>query len=171
MPLIHWCVCSLWAFSSVLKLGEHRPYRPALHEVHIAFRIRVSVFSGICLGVGFLGHVVTLFCVLRNLHIVFQSGCTNIYIPTDCSTIPFSPYCLQTLGEGHSHWCEVILPCSFWWEWVFEGSVLRTFHTLQNLLICSSPFGIRSHVLWISCIMVLCPVFFENHWNRLLQLA
>ena len=56
--------------------------------------------QGICLGVGLLGHMVVLFLVfffLRNLHIIFHSGCIKLYSHQQCKSIPFAPHPLQHL--------------------------------------------------------------------------
>ena len=66
--------------------------------IHVSFSTLVS--SGICLGVGLLGHMVVLFLVLKGLSILSSIVAVSIYIPTNSARIfPFlhtvsSIYCL-----------------------------------------------------------------------------
>ena len=76
--------------------------------------------QGICLGVGFLGHMVILFLVfLRNLHTILHSGCISLHCHQQCKSIPFfstpSPAFIVCwlFDDGHSNQCEVISHCNF----------------------------------------------------------
>ena len=52
--------------------------------------------QGICLGVGFLGHMVVLFLVFK-ISIPSSIVAVSIYIPTKCKSVPFSLHPLQHL--------------------------------------------------------------------------
>ena len=49
------------------------------------------------LGVGLLGRMIAVFLVLRNIHIVLLSGCTNLHSQQQCRRVPFSAHCFQHL--------------------------------------------------------------------------
>ena len=54
--------------------------------------------QGICLGVGFLDHMVISFLVFfKNLHTIFHNGYINLPSHHQCKSVPFSTYLLQYL--------------------------------------------------------------------------
>ena len=86
--------------------------------IHVSFSILVSLGymprSGIYGSyAGFTSHF------LRNLHIIFHSGCINLHSHQQCKSVPFSPHQLpafiicRLFDDDHSDWCEVISHCGF----------------------------------------------------------
>ena len=85
---------------------------------HVSFSIMVS------LGYMPSGGIVQSYdsfipSFLRNLHIIFHSGCINLHSHQQCKSVPFSPHPLlafivcRIFDNCHSNWCEVISHCSF----------------------------------------------------------
>ena len=75
--------------------------------------------QGICLGVGFLGHMVVLFLVFQGISIPSSIVTVSIYIPTNSAKVflfstPSPEFIVCRLfDDGHSDWCEVISHCNF----------------------------------------------------------
>ena len=54
-------------------------------------------FQNICPVEGLLGHLVVLLLVFKGISILFSTVAISIYIPKQCTMVPFSPHPLQHL--------------------------------------------------------------------------
>ena len=136
----------------------------------------------ICLGAGFLGHMVVLFLVFWGLYILSSIVAVSIYIPinsAECSLFstpsPVFIVC-RLFDDAHSDCCEVISYGGFDLHFSNNKRCWTSFHVfVSHLYVFFGEMSVRSFshfligllvflvwVVWAACIfwkLILCHLF------------
>ena len=161
------------------SIGEHLGCFHVLIIVHsAAMNIGVHVSFWIIVLSGYMprswtarSYGNTILSILRNLHTIFHSGCTNLHSHQQCGGVGFlfstpSPafFICRLFNYGHSDWYEVTLLTGIGLiciSLIISG--VEHFFFTHLLAICFSSlekhlFRSSAHFFWLVCLLFCCWV-------------